>query len=291
MTKHSIKKLPKQTLEITLEIPWETIEKEYEKAFVKMMEDLTVEGFRKGKAPRSVAEKNMAKDRVYDTMIRNYLPIQYEEIVKKEDLKPIYQPKIELVKAKEKETWEVRFLVPQKPEVNLKGYKEAVKKAKEDARKPEIWTPGKDKEEKPAEGTAAQKKEMTIQAALNALVDTVKVEISDVILDEEVNTRVMKLVEDLQKMGVGVDQYVTSRGTTVEKLKEQFRKEIEETYKIEFILSEIAEAEKLTVEQADLEKFMGNLKDEKDRKAFMQNAYYYASLLRKQKVLEHLANV
>ncbi len=289
MTKHSIKKLPKQTLEITLDIPWSKIQGEYEKTFTKMMADVTVEGFRKGKAPRAVVEKNLPKDRVYDTMIRTLLPEQYEQIVKEKDLKPIYSPKIELVQAKENEDWQVRFLVPEKPEIDLKDYKAAVKKAKEESHKPEIWTPGKDKEEvKPNE---AQKKEMAIQAALNALLDKVKVEISDVILDEEVNARLMKLVEDLQKMGISVEQYVSSRGTTVDQLKEQFKKEIEETYQLEFILSEIAEQEKLAVEKEDLEKFMANLKDEKDKQAFMQNAYYYASLLRKQKVLEHLANL
>ncbi len=289
MSKHSIKKLPKQTLEITVDIPWSKIQEEYEKTFTKMMGDVTVEGFRKGKAPRAVVEKNLPKDKVYDTMIRSLLPAEYEAIVKEKDLKPIYSPKIELIKAKENEDWQVRFLVPEKPEINLKDYKAIVKKAKDEAHKPEIWTPGKDKAE--VQPNEAQKKEMTIQSALNGLLDKVKVEISDVILDEEVNARLMKLVEDLQKMGISVEQYVTSRSTTVDKLKEQFKKEIEETYQLEFILSEIAEQEKLAVEKEDLEKFMANLKDEKDKQAFMQNAYYYASLLRKQKVLEHLANI
>lgn len=289
MSKHSIKKLPKKTLEITLDIPWSTITEEYEKAFTKILAETTVEGFRKGKAPRAVAEKHISKDRVYDAMIRAYVPTQYEEIVKKEDLKPIYQPKIELVKAKENEDWQVRFLVPEKPEIDIKKYKEIVKKAKDEATKPEIWTPGKD--EKPPEENASAKKEMAIQASLNALLDNVKVELSDVILDEEVNGRVMKLVDDLQKMGLSVEQYVQSRNVTVDELKEQFRKEISETYRLEFILNEIAEQEKLAVEKEDLEKFMSNLKDEKDRQAFMQNAYYYASILRKQKVLDHLASL
>lgn len=289
MSKHSIKKLPKKTLEITLDIPWSTITEEYEKAFTKILAETTVEGFRKGKAPRAVAEKHISKDRVYDAMIRAYVPTQYEEIVKKEDLKPIYQPKIELVNAKENEDWQVRFLVPEKPEIDIKKYKEIVKKAKDEATKPEIWTPGKD--EKPPEENASAKKEMAIQASLNALLDNVKVELSDVILDEEVNGRVMKLVDDLQKMGLSVEQYVQSRNVTVDELKEQFRKEISETYRLEFILNEIAEQEKLAVEKEDLEKFMSNLKDEKDRQAFMQNAYYYASILRKQKVLDHLASL
>lgn len=289
MAKHTTKKLPKNTIEILMDIPWATIETEYAKSFEKLAQDLTVEGFRKGKAPKEIVEKNLPKDRVYDTMIRAYVPAKYEEIIKEDKLQPIYSPKIELVKAKENEDWQVKFTVPLQPEVDLKNYKEIVKKAKADAAKPEIWTPGKDKEAK--EPTEGAKKEMAMQAALNALVDKVKVEISDVILDDEVNRRMTKLIDDIQKLGMTVENYVKAKNITVDKLKEQFKKEIEETYRVEFILQQIGDDEKIQVEKEDLDKMMAGIKDEKDKQAFMQNAYYYASLLRKQKILEHLITV
>lgn len=289
MVKHTTKKLPKNTLEILLDIPWKTISEEYEKAFVELMKDLTVEGFRKGKAPRAIAEKHMQRDRVYDAMIRAYLPKQYDEILQKEDLKPIASPKIELVKAKENEDWQVKFLVPMRPEIKLKDYKKIVTEAKSASKKSEIWTPGQDKEA--PKMSPEQEKEMQLQAALNALVDKVEVEISDVIIDEEVNNRLIKLVDDLQKLGITVESYVKSRNTTVDELKAQFRKEIEETFKLEFLLQEIGDQEKISVEKEDLDKMMSGLKDDKEREAFMRNAYYYASLLRKQKILEHLISL
>jgi trigger factor len=89
MAKHTTKKLPKNTIEILMDIPWATIETEYKKAFEKLAQDLTVEGFRKGKAPKEIAEKNLPKDRVYDTMIRAYVPVKYEEIIKEDKLQPI----------------------------------------------------------------------------------------------------------------------------------------------------------------------------------------------------------
>jgi trigger factor len=286
MAKHTTKKLPKNTMEILMDIPWATVETEYAKAFDTLAKDLTVQGFRKGKAPKEVVEKNLPKDRVYDTMIRAYIPAQYEEIVKEEKLQPIYSPKIELVKAKENENWQVKFTVPLQPEIDLKNYKDIVKKAKEEKNKPEIWTPGKDKDEKAP--NEAVKKEMAMQAALNALVDKVKIEISDVILDDEVNRRMSKLVDDIQRLGMTVENYIKAKNITIDQLKDQFRKEIEESYKVEFILQEIGDLEKIQVEKDDLDKMMAGLKDEKDKQAFMQNAYYYATLMRKQKILEHL---
>lgn len=289
MAKHTTKKLPKNTIEIVLDIPWATIQAEYAKAFDVLAKDLTVEGFRKGKAPKEIAEKNLPKDQVYDKMIRAYVPVKYEEIIKEENLKPIYSPKIELIKAKENEDWQVKFTTPLQPDVDLKGYKDIVKKAKEEAKKPEIWTPGKDKEQK--EPTPAVAKEMAMQAALNALVDKIKIEISDVILDDEVNRRMSKLIDDIQRLGMTVENYVKAKNISVDQLKEQFKKEIEETYKVEFILQEIGDLEKIQVGNEDLDKMLGGLKDEKEKQAFMQNAYYYASMLRKQKVLEFLVNL
>lgn len=288
MVKHSVNKLPKNTLELQVEIPWEIISREYEKAFQELMKELTVEGFRKGKAPRSIAEKHIPRERAYDAAIRAYIPTLYEELIKKEDIRPVAQPKIELKSARENEPWHVSFKVPLAPAVNLDNYKELVKKAIADAKKPEIWTPGKDRKEQPSEN---KQKEAVLQAVLNALVEGVAVEISDVIVEEEVQNRLMKLVEDLQKLGISVDQYVRSRDTTVDDLKAQFRKEIEETYKLEFILQAIGDREKIAVEKEDVESMMKGLETDKEREAFLRNSYHYASLLRKKKILEFLLSL
>jgi FKBP-type peptidyl-prolyl cis-trans isomerase (trigger factor) len=59
-------------------------------------------------------------------------------------------------------------------------------------------------------------------------------------------------------------------------------------YKLEFILQAIADEEKLEVKQEDLQALFSNIKEEKDRKAAEANAYFYASVLRKQKALDYI---
>ncbi len=286
---HTVSKKPKNTVEILLTLPWATIAEEYDKSFNTLVKDLTVEGFRKGKAPKAVAEKHMSKDKVYDHMIRHYLPAAYETIIKKEDLKPIYSPKIELAKAKENEDWEIKFIVALLPEVDVKGYEKIVKKAKEEAQKPKIATSSTEAPE--PEPTEQQQKEKGLQEALNALVAQITVEISDVVLDDEVESRMTRLAEDLNRLGINIETYVKSRNTTEDGMREQFRKEIEETYKLEYILQAIGEQEKIQVEKDDIDKMIGSLQNEQEKQAFMQNIYYYASMLRKQKILEHLVTI
>lgn len=286
---HKIEKKPKNTVEITLTIPWSIIKEEYDKSFAVIAKDVTIEGFRKGKAPRAVAEKHIAKDKVYDHMIRHYVPGAYEVIIKKEELKPAYQPKISLAEAKENEDWKIVFTVPLQPDVDVKKYKDIVKKAKDEAKAPKIVTSSS--EAAAPEPTEEQKKEMQMQAAIDALVKNIKLEISDVILEDEVEMRLARLYDDLKRLGVTMDAYVKSRNTTTEKLREQLSGEIEETYKLEYILQAIGDAESIQVEKEDIDKMMASLKTDEEKKAFIQNIYYYASLLRKQKILDHLMTV
>src|SRR3989344_7720068 len=278
--------LKKNTVEIVLNVPKKDIEVEYDAAFKTLMQELSVEGFRKGKVPKTIAQKHLRRDTVYDKLIRTFIPKVYSEIIQKEDLKPIVSPRIEFVKAKDNEDWENKFITSLPPEIDLGKYKEKIKSAKKELAKSDIWVPGKDKE--PTEAEKEKRKQAEFQAALQAVLSEAKVEIADVILDEEVEKKLTRLVDDIQKIGLTMDGYLKSKNITKEQLHAQIRKEIEESYKIEFILQKIADEEKITVEQADLDKIFASIKDQKEKEMAKNNAYYYAAVLRKQKTLDYI---
>jgi trigger factor len=280
------KNLPKNTVELTITIPKATITEEYKKAFEMLQKELAVEGFRKGKVPKDIAEKNIRKDQIYEQTIRNYIPKAYTEIVEKEALKPIISPRVDLTKAKEGEDWEVVMTTAEAPKIELGNYKEKVKAAKADLKKNDIWVPGKDKE--PTEADKERQKQAEFQAGLEALMKESKIEVSELVLDEEIERKLARLVDDIVKVGLTMDSYLKSKNTTKEQLQAQIRKETEDSYKIEFLLQEIADKENINVEKEDLDKIFGNIKDPKEKQMAEQNAYYYASLLRKQKTLDYI---
>jgi len=287
MLTHTLKKLADNIYEIIVKVPWEDVQKEYDLAFDVIHREFTFEGFRKGKVPRALAQKHIVKESVYQQMIRDFLPKIYPEIVKEEKLQPIVSPKIELVKAKENESWEIKFTLAEKPEIDLGDYKNKIKQVKKDAKKDDIWVPGKDKGQK--EASADHGKELN--EVLSALMKAVRCEIPDLLVEEELNRRLTTLLDDIQKLGLTVEVYLKSKQTTIEKLKEGFSREIKDTYRLEFILGEIADKEGIKVDQADLDKLFGNLKDEKERKEAQDNAYFYDSILRKQKTLDYLTSL
>ncbi|NCO88436.1 hypothetical protein COW98_01880 [Candidatus Roizmanbacteria bacterium CG22_combo_CG10-13_8_21_14_all_35_9] len=287
MYSYKLNKLPKNTLEINLNIPTSDINEEYERAFSRLQQELTVEGFRKGKVPKAMAEKHLSKETVYQEMIKTLLPRVYEEIIKKEALKPIVSPKIELVKAKEKEDWQIKITLAEKPLLELGDYKKTIKEIKTNQKKEDIWVPGKGDKEKPKE----ENKNKLLNEILNIVLKTSKVELSDLIIEEELNHRLTRLLDDVQKIGLTIENYLKSKNLTMEQLKASYRKEIEDTYKLEFILSEIADKENIKVEKEDLDKLFTNIKEEKERKAAEANSYFYASILRKQKTLDFLISL
>ena len=285
MVNHKINKLPKNTLEITVEISPDEIEKEYQKTFDILNKELSVQGFRKGKVPKAIAEKHLSKESVYQELLRTLIPRIYREIVKKEGLKPVVSPKIELVKAKEKESWQILIKVAEKPVVILGEYKKAIKEAKEAQKKDDIWVPGKDKTKPEAK---EKDNSQVLNIVLAELLKKTKCEISNLIVESEVEQRLARMVDDIQKIGLTVEAYLKSKNITVDQLKNQYRREIEDTYKLEFILSEIADKEDIKVEPFEIDKLFANIKEEKERAAAKANSYFYAMLLRKQKTLDFL---
>lgn len=289
MYSYKKKTLPKNTIELTITIPWSDISKLYDISFESLRKDLQVEGFRKGKAPKNIAEKKIRRDEVYDHLLRANASEWYSEIVKKEDLKPIIAPKVELKKAQEKTEWILVMTTAEAPDVKLGNYKEKAQKTASEKKKDDIWVPGKDPE--PTQEEKDKKESALFQAKLAAILEEAKVEISDLILEEELNRKLAKLVDDVQRVGLTMDAYLSSRNTTQEKLKDQMKKEIEDAYKMEFVIQKIADEAKIEVGKEDFDKLIDNLKDDKDKETAKKNMYYYASLMRKQKTLEYISSL
>ena len=290
MYSYKKEKLPKNTTQLIVDVPKLDIKKEEDEAFFRLQSQLTVEGFRQGKAPKDIAEKHISKEALYQELAQKLISRIYQEIISKESLKPIISPKVDLVKAKENEDWQIKITLAEKPVVELSDYKKVVKEVKALAEKSNIWVPGKDPQTGGAKKPEEDKSKL-LNEVLTALLKETKLEISDLVVEEEINHRLTHLVDEIQKIGLTTENYLKSKNLTMESLKTQFRKETEDTYKLEFALAEIADKESIKVEKADLDKLFLNIKDEKERKKAEQNSYYYATILRKQKTLDYLISL
>jgi len=289
MYSYNLSKKPKNTTEIIIDIPKEDVAVEYKKSFAALLSDLTVEGFRKGKVPAEIGEKYLKKESVFSHLIQSLVSKIYEEIVKKESLKPIIQPKLELIKAKENEDWQIKATVAEKPVIDLSSYKKIVEKAKGTAKTAEIWTPGKEPAQ--TEESKEKQKHAVLNAVLDGLLKELVIEIPDMILEVELENRLTQLIDDVRKVGLSTEAYLKSKNITLDDLKKRYLKEIEDTYKLEFLLGDISEKEGIKVEKEDMEKLFASIRTEEERKQAEKNAYFYASIVRKQKVLDYITSL
>jgi len=92
-----------------------------EKEYRKEVKNITVPGFRKGKAPRSVIEKMYGKGAFYEGAFNAILPGAFDEAVKEAALEVVGQPEFDVVSCDENGVV-FSAVVYVKPEVEIKDY-------------------------------------------------------------------------------------------------------------------------------------------------------------------------
>ncbi len=278
---------PKNEFEVLVTIPWLEIKKTQEEEISKAREKLEIKGFRKGKAPENLVVETLGSQRLLELTLQALVPGYYEKAVSELKLKPILTPKVQLVTAKEKEDWQIKFIACEEPTVTLGNYQEEIRKLKAAEK---IWTPDKAGQPEKTK-TEKEDKEERLNQVIDWLLKNVKVEICDLLIEEEVTRRLSELIEQTQKLGLTVDQYLNSLGKTVEQIREEYTRSAQTNMALEFILSQIAEAEKITVSPQEIEKMVASAKTEEEKKSLESQRYLLATLLRRQKTLDFLASL
>ena len=97
---------------------WGTLQDE---AFEKVNKSAKIDGFRPGKAPRSMYEKKYGNQEILFEAADMAVKKEYTRLLTKEKLMPVIEPKVDLVKCDEKEL-NVKFVFVSEPKVELGKY-------------------------------------------------------------------------------------------------------------------------------------------------------------------------
>ena len=270
-----------KTIELTLSIPWESIQKTNNEVIEDFVRETELPGFRKGKAPRAVVEEKLDKTKIYEEVLQRLIPKLYAEAVAQEKIHPIVMPKINLVEAKEGQEWKILAITCEKPNITLGKYKEAIIDLK--ASKKKIWTPGQEKK--------TEEEKVTIDQILQAIYTSITTVIPKILLDQEVNRLLSDLVDQTKKLGLSVEQYLASTNRTAEGIRHEYEEQAKRTLTLEFGLEAIADAEGVLISDDDIAAVIKTAKSDDERKAMENQKYYLATILRRQKTIDMLANL
>lgn len=285
MAQINLNKLPDNSAEILVKVPWEEIEKEYQKALEELQKEATLPGFRKGKAPKAQVEKSIGKEKIYQEVIEQLIPRLYQEALTSQKINPIISPKVELIAAQEGKDWEIKFTTAEKPTVSLGNYQEEIKKINT---KEKIWTPESEEKKNPEE------KEKEEREKLDQIIETIlkasQVTLPAILLENDVNQKLAGLIEKTEKLGLTLEQYLASLGKTAAEIRREYEEESRRNWQLELVLAKIADEEKITVSDEEINQFIAKT-PQSDQKALEQQRYLIAAMLRQQKTLNFLKNL
>lgn len=94
--KVSVEKLPTSEAVLEVDVSWDEMQKASDKAYRKLVKQVDVQGFRRGKAPRSLLERKLGgKEYIYQEGLDDLISETYRSTLKEHDLTPISQPKLD----------------------------------------------------------------------------------------------------------------------------------------------------------------------------------------------------
>lgn len=108
---------------LSVTVPAEKFDNALDKAFKKVVKQINVPGFRKGKVPRQIFEQRFGVEALYQDAADIVLPEAYGEAIEETGIKPVDQPEIEVQQIEKGQDFKFDATVTVEPEVELGDYK------------------------------------------------------------------------------------------------------------------------------------------------------------------------
>lgn len=112
--------LPPRQVSLDIEVEQERLDRAMDDAFRRLAGRVDVPGFRRGKAPRSMVERMIGRDRIVEEALDRLLPEVVSEAMQQEKLEPYTRPRVESI---EFEPLRLKAVVGLAPKVELGDYR------------------------------------------------------------------------------------------------------------------------------------------------------------------------
>ncbi len=345
--KPTITKLEKSQVEIVGSIPAEVFESFRKKALQNINDEITIDGFRKGKVPENVLLTKVGAMTILEEMAQLALSKEYPTIVSTEKIDAIGHPEIQITKIAAGNPLEYKITTAVVPDVKLESYSKLAQEIRDgskagvsdvsekeiddailnirrsranhsehdhakltkeehdklvDAALPEfnddfVKSLGQFKDiadfkEKVktmlADEKKTKEKDKRRVALSDKLIDAATIDIPDLLVNSELRRIEAQFNDDIQHMGVKLEDYLNHAKKTIEDLRKEWRPLAEKKAKLQLILNTIADKEKITVTPEEVEQEM-KLIVEHYKDADREHAAVYATtVLTNEKVFQFL---
>jgi len=287
-----VEKLPKATVRLTITVPSEKVKETYAKAVAKLAQSTKVAGFRPGKAPPKLVEEKLDQAAINGEVVNLLVPETYSQALKEHHLHPIAAPKINLKKFEEGQELVFEATLAVFPQIEIGDYQKALAQLVP-APSTVVYGPdGKPIEKQKTENGEQREGNIEINKVLDAVLSVCKVEIPPLLVEEEVNRMLSRLLNQTQSLGLKVEDYLASVGKTSQQIRQEYTQQAKKNLAAEFVLGELTKREGIKVSESEIQQAVQAAPDKKSRAEFEKERgkLYIKSVLAKRKLLEKLTS-
>jgi trigger factor len=84
------------TVKLTIEVPEEEVDKDLDRTYRAIANQIKIPGFRKGKVPKQIIDTQIGRDAIFEEFVNTSVPAYFRQAVTDEDLAPITDPEIDV---------------------------------------------------------------------------------------------------------------------------------------------------------------------------------------------------
>ncbi|MFQ6230884.1 trigger factor [Nocardia sp. NPDC002869] len=117
--KSTVEQLSPTRVRINVEVPFEELKPDFDRAYKALAKQVRIPGFRPGKAPAKLLEARLGRGAVLEQVVNDALPGRYSEAVTTSEVKVIGQPEIEITKIEDGQELAFTAEVDIRPEIAL----------------------------------------------------------------------------------------------------------------------------------------------------------------------------
>ncbi len=120
--KSAVETLNPTRVRLTVEVPFEELKPSLDAAYKKINQQVTVQGFRKGKIPARVIDQRFGRGAVLEEAVNDALPKFYTDAVNEGELKVLGQPEVDITELKDGELLAFTAEVDIRPVIEIPDY-------------------------------------------------------------------------------------------------------------------------------------------------------------------------
>lgn len=245
----ALKRLPDSQIELSGDVPAETIAPYRTRTLKEIAQQLDLPGFRKGHVPQDLALKKVGEVAVLEEAVEHFMQDFYPELTAAHKADVVGRPEIRITNppagGAPGNPVSLVIQVAVHPEVQIpKDWKKMGEKIPLEAytgELPKMKVPPSPEEEQKARDYMAR--DQRRGRIINTLLEKVTVEIPKIFVESELDKIISQLKEDVVRFGVTYEAYLQQINKTEEVLRGEFRDQATKRAKLQLTLNKIAQDE------------------------------------------------